>query len=90
MVAPSYKEVRRHIRELERRAERMRREEVRKAIAELRRTIRRYGITAEQLFGDDLSSLARFRDPATGSTWNGFGRPPNWIRGKDRGRYRID
>ncbi|WP_183012426.1 H-NS family nucleoid-associated regulatory protein [Achromobacter sp. UMC46] len=40
----------------------------------------------------DLSALAelvRYQDPETGNTWCGFGRPPNWIRGKDRARFRI-
>lgn len=37
----------------------------------------------------ELSDLVRFRDPATGNTWTGFGRPPNWIRGKDRERFRV-
>jgi hypothetical protein len=37
----------------------------------------------------DLSDLVVFRDPQTGSTWCGFGRPPNWIPGKDRAKYRV-
>lgn len=65
------------------------REDVRRLLEQMRRTIRKYGITPDQLFAPDLSDLVRFRDPETGNTWNGLGRPPNWIRGKDRERYRV-
>jgi len=88
-MGTSYRQVKQRIRELEREAEQLRREELRQVLAELRRKVREYGITPEQLFGPDLSDLVRFRDPETGMTWNGFGRPPNWIRGKDRERFRI-
>lgn len=37
----------------------------------------------------ELSDLVRYQNPETGQTWCGFGRPPNWIRGKDRARYRV-
>ena len=63
--------------------------EMRRVLTELRRAIREYGITPQQLFGHDLAALVRYRDPETGSTWNGAGRPPNWIRGKDRKRYAV-
>ena len=86
----SYRQVRQRIRELEREADQLRREELRQVLAELRHKVREYGITPEQLFGPDLSTLVRFRDPESGKTWNGFGRPPNWIRGKDRDRFRVD
>ena len=55
----------------------------------IRRQIRLYGLTPEQLFAPDLDDLVQFRDPETGETWNGHGRSPNWLRGKDRTRYRI-
>jgi DNA-binding protein H-NS len=32
---------------------------------------------------------AQFRDPASGKTWSGRGRAPDWIAGKDREEYRI-
>lgn len=34
--------------------------------------------------------VARYRDPATGKTWTGRGKPPNWIAGaKDRSAFEI-
>lgn len=86
----SYRQVRQQIRELEREAEILRRKEMGQLIAELRAKVREHGITAEQLFGPELSALVRFRDPQSGRTWNGLGRPPNWIRGKDREAYRVE
>lgn len=85
----SYREVKARIRKLEVEAERLRRDELRQVLAELRDKVREYHITPEQLFGPDLSTLVRFRDPDSGKTWNGFGRPPNWIRGQDRERFRV-
>lgn len=82
-------QVKQRIGELEREAEQPRREEFRQTLAELRGKAREYGTTPEPLFGPDLSTLVRFRDPETGKTWNGFGRPPNWIRGQDRDRFRV-
>lgn len=61
----------------------------REVLAELRKVIRKYAITPDQLFGPELSDFVRFRDPETGKTWNGAGRPPNWIRGKDREQFRV-
>lgn len=39
--------------------------------------------------GPSLDDLVRYRDPESGRTWCGFGRPPDWIRGKDRERFRV-
>lgn len=59
-------------------------------VADMRQKIRQFEITPDQLFGPELSDLVRYRDPATGNTWNGRGRPPNWIRGKDRDRFSVE
>lgn len=75
---------------LEAEAEAMRRRELPDVVADMRQKIRDYGITPDQLFGPELSDLVRYRDPETGHTWNGMGRPPNWIKGKDRRPFRVD
>ena len=31
----------------------------------------------------------KYRDPETGSTWSGRGKPPKWIAGKDRTEFAI-
>ncbi|MGE8686068.1 MAG: H-NS histone family protein [Achromobacter sp.] len=75
---------------LEQEAERLRRQELQRLVIDMRRKIREHGITQEQLFGPDLSDLVRYRHPETGQTWNGLGRPPNWIRGEDRNRFLVE
>jgi DNA-binding protein H-NS len=89
-MAESYRQVKGRMRALEAQAEQLRRQELREVLAQMRRTIREYGIKPEQLFGPDLSDLVQYRDPETGKTWNGLGRPPNWIKGKDRSKFRVD
>lgn len=85
-----YRQMKEQRRKLEHEAEQVRREELRQVVAELRAKVREHGITADQLFGPELSALVRFRDPETGRTWNGFGRPPNWIRGKNREAFQVE
>jgi DNA-binding protein H-NS len=89
-MAENYRQVKARIRALEVEAEQLRRQELREILADMRRKIKDYGITPDQLFGPDLSDLVRYRNPDTGETWNGMGRPPNWIKGKDRGPFRVD
>ncbi|ACD20965.1 H-NS histone family protein [Paraburkholderia phytofirmans] len=89
-MAENYRQIKARIRALEAQAEQLRRHELRQVVAEMRQKIRDYGLTPEQLFGPNLSDLVRYRHPETGETWNGMGRPPNWIKGKDRGPFRVD
>jgi DNA-binding protein H-NS len=34
-------------------------------------------------------TVARFRDPLSGETWSGRGRPPHWMAGKDKAAFAI-
>jgi len=88
-MADSYRQLKARINDLQTQAESVRRDELRVLLVQMRRDIREYGITPEQLFGPDLSDLVKYRDPESGKAWNGLGRPPNWIRGKDRERFRV-
>lgn len=88
-MTQDYRQVRARIRSLEAETENLRREELQLILAEIRQRIREYGITQSQLFGPDLSDLVQYRHPDTGQTWNGVGRPPNWIRGQNRSRFLV-
>jgi len=64
------------------------------AINKVRELIREHDLTPE-----DLQSPAKpkgsvgapkYRDPTTGATWTGRGKPPNWINVKDRGQFLIE
>ena len=62
-------------------------------IAAARALIQEHGLTAADVFpqGKAKGSVGapKYRDPATGATWTGRGKPPNWIVGKDRTPFQI-
>ncbi len=100
----TYQSVRAQIAKLEREAEALRRQELKSVIAQVREVIAQYGLTAADLgLGAGRgragagkarragTGVAKYRDPATGQTWTGKGRPPAWIAGaKDRDAFLID
>jgi DNA-binding protein H-NS len=60
-----------------------------------------FGLTAQDIFpsgrrgraastGAGSVGVPKYRDPATGATWTGRGKPPNWINGKDRDQFLIE
>ena len=63
------------------------------AVAEARALIQEYGLTAADVFpaAKPKGSVGapKYRDPATGVTWTGRGKPPNWIVGRDRAPFLI-
>ena len=64
-----------------------------KAVAEARALIQEHGLTAADVFpaakAKGSVGAPKYRDPATGATWTGRGKPPNWIVGKDREPFQI-
>lgn len=67
-------------------------------IAEVREKIAAYQLTVEDLFtstktrrGNYGGTVApKYRNPATGETWTGRGKPPAWIRDQqDRSQFLI-
>lgn len=64
-----------------------------KAVTEARALIQEHGLTAADVFpaakAKGSVGVPKYRDPATGSTWTGRGKPPNWINGKDRTPFLI-
>lgn len=68
------------------------------AISQIRDLIAEFGLAEGDIFGSRArskarvttgSGVARFRDPATGRTWTGRGRPPKWLQGKDADQFKI-
>lgn len=66
------------------------------AIAQARALIEQFGLTQEDVFsaakgktGTRTVGEPKFRDPNTGATWTGRGKPPNWIQGQDRSAFAI-
>lgn len=75
----------------------------REALSEIRKLIQQFEISPEELAALGSKSAtntrtvhkgahgeAKYRDPATGRTWTGRGKPPAWIAGQDRSRFLID
>ncbi|MFC4923635.1 MULTISPECIES: H-NS histone family protein [Delftia] len=63
------------------------------AVAQARALIAEHGLTAADVFpaakAKGSVGAPKYRDPATGATWTGRGKPPNWINGKDRAPFLI-
>jgi DNA-binding protein H-NS len=105
----SYKAIRAQIAKLEQQAETLRQTQVKAVIAQLKKTIDEYGLTAEELGLGAVKAkakalrgvrkaagtrksvgAAKYRDPKSGQTWTGRGRPPAWIVNvKDRDAFLI-
>ena len=64
-------------------------------IATARALIQEHGLTAADVFPAQGKKpkgsvgAPKYRDPDTGATWTGRGKPPNWINGKDRAPFLI-
>ena len=66
------------------------------AVSQARQLVQEFGLTAQDIFGGTRQSKvkgttvpAKYRDPSTGATWSGRGKPPLWIAGKDRAQFAI-
>lgn len=75
-----------------------RRVELAGAISKVREIIAQYNLTEADVFAgrkargtvkSNTPVAPKYRDPATGSTWSGRGKPPLWISGKDRAQFEI-
>lgn len=98
----TYQAVKAEIAKLEAKAESLRKNELKSVIAQVRKTIAEYGLTAADLglgrapakgAGRRAATVgvAKYRDPQSGQTWTGRGRPPTWIlAAKDRSAFLID
>ncbi len=55
-----------------------------------------FGFTSQQVFPlvgtghkDKRKGEAKYRNPETGATWSGRGKPPQWILGRNREEFSI-
>lgn len=95
----TYLELKAQAEALAQQAEEARLAELDRIIATMREQIAEYCITPEQLFGRRRASTSgtrapvapKYRDPKTGATWSGRGKPPRWIASaKNRDRFLIE
>ncbi|WP_176026229.1 H-NS histone family protein [Robbsia andropogonis] len=67
------------------------------ALAEVRKTVALFGFTIAELDVPkpkksklkNVKTQPIYRDPETGWTWSGRGKPPKWIAGKDYDQFLI-
>lgn len=94
----TYKELLAQREDLEKRIAEMRKIETADAIQKAKTLIAQFELTAEDIFSapggkkksSSSSSVApKYRNPETNETWTGRGKPPLWIRDKDREQFKI-
>jgi DNA-binding protein H-NS len=94
----TYRELKTQLAELESQAAAIRQQEYDAVLADIRAKVVDFGFTEREIFGSRRGrprsssgpSPAKYRDPATGTTWSGRGRAPNWIRNaKNRDKFLI-
>jgi DNA-binding protein H-NS len=98
----SYKELLAQREKLERQIEEAKAKEYAEVLEEIKQKMADYGITLAELGGgraagkgakaasrSRASVAPKYRDPDSGSTWSGRGKPPRWIAGKDREKFLI-
>jgi len=93
----NYKELLNQREALEKQIEAARRAELGEAIASVKNIIQEFGLTEADIFTGGKQAARKssgpvapkYRDPATGQTWTGRGKPPKWIAEKDRQQFAI-
>nr|WP_249181090.1 H-NS histone family protein [Burkholderia cenocepacia] len=63
-------------------------------LKEIKRLVDEFAFSTREIFGTSKVRTRqpvqpRYRDPGTGATWSGRGRPPAWIDGRDRTQFLI-
>lgn len=95
----SYKELLAQRERLEKQIEEAKAKEYAAVITEIKQKMMDYGISPSDLgFGRGKIGKTRaragvapkYRDPASGNTWSGRGKPPKWIAGKNRDQFLIE
>ena len=93
----TYKELLKQREVLEQQIKDARQREIAQAVTQVRSLVAEFGLTAQDVFPSGKSRggsvhakvAAKYRNPATGDTWTGRGKPPKWIQGQDRAKFVI-
>lgn len=97
----SYKELLAQQTELARKVEEARQRELSDAVTRIRAIVDEYNLVPSDIFSSremnrgTTSPTAgtkvspKYRNPQTGQTWTGRGKPPKWIEGQDRKQFEI-
>lgn len=70
--------------------------EVADVLAQIRQLVDDYGLQDQVKFiqtssqkGPRAPAAIKYRDPESGNTWSGRGKPPAWIKDKDRTQFLV-
>ena len=84
---------------LEQQIAQARQHEIEAAIANIRHLIAEFDLSQADIFGatkgvkrakkQGALVAPKYRDPASGKTWSGRGRTPQWLAGKDKEQFAI-
>ncbi|MCO5105159.1 MAG: H-NS histone family protein [Burkholderiaceae bacterium] len=93
----SYKELIKQREALDQQISQARQQEMAGAVTQVRSLIAEFGLTPQDVFPSSRgrsstsgSKVApKYRNPATGQTWTGRGKPPRWIQNQDREQFAI-
>ncbi len=92
---PTYKELQDQIQKLQQDAEEARLNEVKDALANIRKLMADYELSIDDIQAPSSKKKSKlsqsniqFRDES-GNTWSGRGRMPAWIKGKDKEQFRV-
>ncbi len=95
----SYKDLLKEREALEHRIKDARRRELSTAVARVRELVAEFGLQPQDVFPTGRSPRAaaepgtkvapKYRNPATGQTWTGRGKPPRWIQNQSREQFAI-
>jgi DNA-binding protein H-NS len=92
----SYKELLSKREALDKQISDLREKEVKTALEMIHGLIQEFGLTQEDVFAQaKRASTAgskvepKYRDPTSGATWTGRGKPPRWIADQDREKFLI-
>lgn len=94
---PTYKELLAQRKNLEAQIEAARNSEIQDALSTIQSLVKEFGLTSSDVFPVGRAKSAskgttvapKYRDPSTGATWTGRGKPPLWIANKDRAPFEI-
>lgn len=95
MAMSSYKALLQQREQLEQQIQQARKAELSEAVAKVQALVTEYDLTQEDVFPAAKAKATRqtvapkYRDPVTGATWTGRGKPPKWIADQDRTQFEI-
>ncbi|BBO60430.1 H-NS family nucleoid-associated regulatory protein [Mycoavidus sp. B2-EB] len=94
----TYQALQLQIQQLQAQAQEVRKKELASVIAEIKQKIIDYGLSLSDLgltktkpsrAGAKAPQPPKYKNPRTGQTWSGRGKPPHWIAGKSKEKFLI-